>query len=313
MKKYLLLLLSAITLSAEPTFVETDRAKLFCTVEGKGSPIIVLHGGPGLSQDYLLPQMNKLAENHLVIFYDQRGSGKSEGGQNEALMQLSVFIEDIEAIRKNFGLEKVSILGHSWGGFLAMNYAIAYPEAIGKLILLNSMPSTSEDLELFLQEWTRRMTPHMDELNQIQNSKEFAAGDPDTMANYLQIIFRTYCALKESADVLQLQASPEANRKWIKTSEHFSQTLFAMPFNLDPDLKELSCKTLIVHSDRDPIPLSTAKHLSKVIPSSQLVVLKDCGHFPYVEKPEELFPILETFLNSSDRPQQREQPAESQN
>ncbi len=276
--------------------IETSNANLFCKTMGQGDPIIVLHGGPGLSYEYLMPQMGKLAENHLVIFYDQRGSGRSQGGDDTTDINIDMFVEDLDAVRKHFGFKKVSILGHSWGGFLAMQYAIAHSESVDKLILLNSMPATSEDLMLFLQEWSMRMEPFMEDLAKIKTSGEFIAGDPSTIEKYLKTIFRTYFAVDRKVDDLNLQISLQSSKNWIKTSDIFGGTLFAQPFDLTETLKKLPCKTLIVHGDQDPIPVVTAKHLHDNIPHSLFVVIQDCGHFPYVEQPQKLFPILDAFL-----------------
>lgn len=109
--------------------------------------------------------MSKLAASHLVIL-----AGPS-------LIQLEVFVKDLEAIRKEFGFDKVTILGHSWGGFLEMKYALSHPEAIDKLILLNSVPASPDEFALFFQEQSRRMDPHMEKLNEIEHSAEFIAGD----------------------------------------------------------------------------------------------------------------------------------------
>lgn len=276
--------------------IKTSEAELFYETLGQGNPVIVLHGGPGLSYEYLMPQMGKLAENNLVIFYDQRGSGRSQGGDSTANITVDMFVKDVDAVRKHFGFKKVSILGHSWGGFLAMQYAIAHPESIDKLILLNSLPATSEDTKLFLQEWSKRMAPFMEDLEKIKASIEFIAGDPATMETYLKMIFRTYCAVDQKVDDLNLQMSSQEGKNWVKTSDAFGGTLFTQPFDLTETLKKLPCKTLIVHGDKDPIPVLTAKHLHDNIPHSQFVVIQNCGHFPYVEQPEHLFSILDAFL-----------------
>ena len=277
-------------------FIQVDHAKLFCQSMGEGTPLIVLHGGPGLSQEYLHPYLNKLAENHFVIFYDQRGSGRSEGETDSTDINIKVFVNDLEKIRQHFGFKKVSILGHSWGGFLAMHYAISHPEAIDKLVLLSSLPASSEDFALFAKEYSHRMTPFMEELKQIQTSKEFVAGDPNTVANYLKIIFRTYCVAPERADELNFQASAQANVNFIKTSKIFQQTLLSSSFDLRDELKKLSCKTLIIHGDKDPIPLPTARTLHLNIKDSKFVTLENCGHFPYIEKRQEFFDAVGAFL-----------------
>jgi len=280
-------------------FIKTNDAQIFCRVFGKGEPIIVVHGGPGLSQDYLLPQMAKLAQTNLVIFYDQRGCGLSTGAINEDSIQIKTFVDDLEAIRKSFGYKKVTVLGHSWGGFLAMQYAIAHPHSINKLILLNTMPPSSEGFSLFIQEWMKRMAPYQDELKAIKDTPEFTKGNPSTIEKYYRIIFGRYCYNSEKADLLNLYMSPKASIDGAQVYEIFRQTLFTKSFNFQDQLKSLKIPTLIVHGDFDPIPPSTAEMLHQNIPDSQYILIKDCGHFPYVETPDELFKQLNTFLGGA--------------
>jgi proline iminopeptidase len=189
---------------AQEVTVQVDEAKLFCRSFGKGDPIIVIHGGPGLDQNYLLPYMVKLADSHRVIFYDQRSCGQSLGEMNENTIQITTYLEDLEAIRKSLGGQQVTVVGHSWGGFLAMNYAIHHPEAIHKLILLNTMPASSGEFLLFLQEWTKRMTPFLGEFTAIQESSELAKGDPLAIEKYYLIMFKRYCFDPEKALLLNV-------------------------------------------------------------------------------------------------------------
>lgn len=277
-------------------FIETNDAQIFCRVFGKGEPIIVIHGGPGLTQDYLLPHMAKLAQANLVIFYDQRGCGRSTGAINQDSIQINTFVDDLEAIRKFFAYEKVTVLGHSWGGFLAMQYAIAHPESIEKLILLNTMSPSSEGFSLFIQEWMKRMAPYQDELSAIKKTPEFAEGNPSIIEKYYRIVFGRYCYSAKKADLLNLYMSPKASIDGAQVYEIFRQNLFAKSFNFYDQLKLLKIPTLIVHGDFDPIPPSTAETLHQNIPGSHYILIKDCGHFPYVETPDELFKQLNVFL-----------------
>lgn len=152
---------SLLAVSEEQKVIVTNgQAQLFCRVMGKGFPIIVLHGGPGLSQDYLLPQMSELANNNLVIFYDQRGCGNSVSEVNSDSISIDSYISDLDAIRKHFGFQEVTLFGHSWGGFLAMKYALVHPESVASLILSNSMPASSDELGLFINEYVKRLSPH---------------------------------------------------------------------------------------------------------------------------------------------------------
>lgn len=286
--------------SSQELFVDASEAKLFCRAMGRGNPIIVIHGGPGLTQDYLLPNMSKLAEQNFVIFYDQRGCGKSTGLITSESISLDSFLKDIESIRKHFDLEKVTLLGHSWGGFLGMHYAIAYPQSVNKLILLNSIPASSDEFFLFLEEYVRRTSP-LQELHILKNKPEFAAGDPDIMERYYRLMFRTYCYDPEMADLLNLRMTREAALNGSKVYSLLSSGWLLKPYNLHESLKKLQNPTLIIHGDTDPIPLITAENIHKSIYNSKFFVIKNCGHFPYVEQPQELFRHLNYFLSSQNK------------
>lgn len=287
---------TSIYQDANETFVKADGAQIFCRVFGKGDPIIVIHGGPGLSQDYLLPQMARLAKDHLVIFYDQRGCGRSTGEINADTMQIKIFLNDLEAIKKSFGFKKVTILGHSWGGLLAMQYANGYPESIHKLILLNSVPASSEEHAQFGQEWIKRMAPYQDELKAIKETPQFVNGDPATVEKYNRIVFRQYCCNPKNADFLNLCMSQKAAVDGAKVLALFKQNFFSKTYNFYYQLKQINIPTLIIHGDCDPVPPSSAQNIHESIKGSKYILIKDCGHFPYVEAPEELFNYLNDFF-----------------
>lgn len=278
------------------TFIDSKNAKLFCRTMGKGKPLIILHGGPGLTQDYLLPQMVKLAESNFIIFYDQRGCGKSIGEINADTINIETFVSEIEAIRQAFHFDKISVLGHSWGGFLAMHYAISHPEHVDRLILANSMPASSEGLALFVSEWMKRTAPYQEELAAIHETKGFQEGDTDTIERLHRIIFRTYCYVPEKAHELSLRMTPLASVNGAKVYEMIRQNVFEKSFDLLPNLKNLNIWTLVIHGDFDPIPPVTAQSIHENIKNSKYIIMKDCGHFPYVEKPDEFFNEIREFL-----------------
>lgn len=280
------------------TFVTSGEAKLFCRVAGQGKPLIVIHGGPGLTQVYLLPQMYELAKNNLVIFYDQRGCGKSTVDINANTINIESFLNDIEAIRQAFNLDKISVLGHSWGGFLAMQYTIAHPERIDKLILSNSAPASSEGYALFGQEYMRRMAPYQEELEKIRSTQGFRDGDTCVMEQFYRLIFRQFCYIPEKADLLNLRMTSIPSLNGAKVSEIIRENVLDKPFNLNRDLNALEVSTLILHGDTDPVPPVTAKNIHENIPGSKYVLMKNCGHFPYVEDPTTYFRYINEFLNT---------------
>ena len=284
--------------SIKETFVPSGKAKLFCRVTGQGKPLIVIHGCPGLTQDYLLPQMYELAKNNFMIFYDQRGCGKSTVDINANTINIESFLNDIEAIRKAFNLDKISILGHSWGGFLAMQYTITYPERVDKLILSNSAPASSEGYALFGQEYMRRMSAYQKELEKISSSQGFRDGDTCVMEQFYRLIFRQYCYIPEKADLLNLRMTSIASLNGAKVSEILRENVLDKPFNLNKDSKALKVSTLILHGDADPIPPNTAQDIHEHISGSKYVLMKNCGHFPYVEDPATYFKHINEFLNT---------------
>jgi proline iminopeptidase len=281
--------------NSNEVFVVTKDAKLFCRTFGKGAPILVIHGGPGLTQDYLLPHMAKLAQNNQVIFYDQRACGRSIGEPDTASINLKTYLEDIDAIRKHFGLKKMIVLGHSWGGFLGFQYAITYPESVEKLILLNSGPISSDEYSLFAKEFFKRITS-FPEIEKIQKSQSFIDGDPATCERYYNLVFRTFCYNPEKANLLDLWMTRKASINFGKVNEIFNKNLLQKPYNYHEQAKALNMPTLIVIGDTDVIPISTSRSIHESIKSSKFVILKDCGHFPYVEQSEILFPMLFDFL-----------------
>ncbi len=111
--------------------------RLFYKVIGQGDTILILHGGPGLDHSYMLPQMAELAKTHTLIFFDHRGFGRSDFRLDSAQYQLVNFIDDIEEIRKAFGLQKINLLGHSYGAQLAIHYTLRYPANVRSLILMS--------------------------------------------------------------------------------------------------------------------------------------------------------------------------------
>ncbi len=277
-------------------FITCRDATLYCTTQGKGPPLLIIHGGPGLSHEYLW-QLEQLSEHALVIFYDQRGCGKSVAEITPETIHIATYIEDIEAIRKAFHFDKISILGHSWGGFLAMHYATIHPNHVEKLILSNTMPASSEDLLLFLHEYKLRTEPLQENLNRIKNSKAFQEGSPQAVQEYYELVFGTYCYHPETVKKLHLHMPQNACVSGARIAELIRLNIFMKPFSIYDSLQKLDIETLVIHGQNDPIPSATAKKIHESIRRSQFVVLSECGHFPYVEKPEAYFSHVQAFLN----------------
>lgn len=280
-------------------FVQVDQGKLYYQSFGSGTPIIVLHGGPGLDQTYLLPQMLALAKDHEVIFYDQRGSGKSlDTSVTPTLINTMQFVKDLDALRVHLGLNKVILLGHSWGGFLAMNYAIKYPDHVSALILMNTGPADFKGQKAFAQEYAKRTQSIKNEISAFSDEKAFEKLSADKINKMYKALFTVYFYNPKDVSELTLNMSEGSDKSGYKVLKVMSDTSWLKPeTNLFPQLEKLNVPTLIIHGQEDIIPLWTAKKIKDAIPQAQMITLEECGHFSYIEKPDQLFSRIDLFLS----------------
>ncbi len=278
-------------------YVEINDGKLFYQIVGKGDPIIVIHGGPGLDQGYLLPGMAALAKKYQVVFYDQRGSGRSVVTNiNPQHINTEQFVEDIETLRKSLGFSKVTLVGHSWGGFLALKYAIKYKANLSKLVVMNSLPATTAGIHDLAEEIDSRIEPSKTQLEQIEDSSQFLDNNPEAVADYYRVFFKHYVHNPNSLEKINTQLEPQGVATGLKVSKILEEEIFTRYIDLSDDLKKLKTPTLIIIGAEDIVPINTAKKMAKIIKGSKLVVLEQCGHFPYAEQPQAWLEAMKEFL-----------------
>ncbi len=276
-------------------FVKTANGQLYYQTMGQGDAVIVIHGGPGMDQGYLLPGMAALAKKHQVVFYDQLGCGRSTATViDESHITINSFVEDIETLRKALKFEKVTIVGHSWGGMLAMYYAVKYPKNIKKLVLMNTV--TSAGMEEFLDEVEKRTMPSAGEFEKLKASQEFIDSEPQAIAEYYRLFFQYYFHNPADLEKLNLQLEPKGTATGVKVAKILEESIFGKYTDQHDDLQKLKIPTLIIRGESDVIPMSAANSMAHSIKGSKLVVLKNCGHFPYIEQPAQWLEAVEMFL-----------------
>ena len=280
-------------------YISVESGKLFYQRFGKGDPILVVHGGPGLDQGYLLPQMLELAKDHEVIFYDQRGSGRSlEASIDLKYIRSDQFAKDLETLRLKLGLKKVALIGHSWGGFLSMSYAIKYTANVSSLILVGSVPADYKGQKAFADEFNKRMHSIKHKIDPLFNQKTLSALSKEQINDAYRDLFSVYFEKPSNIQKLTLDMSKKSAIGGFKVLSLMLKTSYFTPdCNLIPALRRLTVPTLIIHGNQDIIPIDTAKTIHKVISGSKVVYLNDCGHFPYIEKPNEFFSSIRSFLS----------------
>ncbi len=275
--------------------VAINGTELYLKTIGQGEPILVIHGGPGLDHTYFLPQMEGLAKDHELIFYDQRASGKSASNLDSSQISIDIFVEDIEAIRKQTKQEKLNILGHSFGGILAMKYAIKYPEQVNKLILSNSSGASS----VFMKNEAKRLQERITEEDRFEQelifkSTNFQGGKASAYEDLFRIFFRKEFANRALADSLTL-TFPANFAKNSRLLSYLSRDMGAN-YDFSADLKNITAPTLVVYGDYEILSESAGKQIAETVPNATFVLLEDCGHFPFIEQPTVYFKTINDFL-----------------
>lgn len=283
--------------TAREVYAPVDRAMLFCQVFGVNNPpMFVLHGGPGLGQNYLLPHMQMLGRHFNAIFYDQRGTGRSKGGDEWHADPFATYVNDLEELRRFFDLKKVSLLAHSWGGVLATLYALAYPENVNKIIYVNCVPLSTADYMDFVEHRRSIVDSNKEQLAAIHDTDAFKNGDPETVKKYYEVYFKKYFTNPELEKELSLTMSREAALNNFKIYDLFYNHALQHPFELYSRLKQLNKSSLIIACDNDVIPLHYMERLHQGIPASEFCLIKGSGHFPYIEQPQLLYKAIDQFM-----------------
>jgi proline iminopeptidase len=294
MRRLLVLaLLLTLPLSAA-TFKSDDGVTLHYEVLGKGEPVVLLSGGPGFSPEYLRPIAETLQKNYAAVLFHQRGTGRSmlEKYDGEVL-DFKRLIADVDALRRELKQEKLNIVAHSFGGILSMMYAREHPDRIRALALIDSggptlsaVPKFNTNLEARfsaeekarIKEWSdpeRRKADHKRAVLEITKAKTAAYFADRTKASLLI----------ESMD-----------------EETFNDAVFwgvvmqMMALDIRAGLDKVKAPVLVIHGKQDP--LESAQEVHATFPGSTLVLIENAGHFPWLEKPAEVYGPLRSFLAS---------------
>ena len=266
----------------------------------KAPKLVVLHGGPGADHCYLLPQMLHLGERYDLLFYDQRGGGRSRtDAQTPITWQMHV--EDLGAVAIEFGLEPLSIVGYSWGAMLALLYATEQrrnPHLIppARLSLINPAPLTLEYRRQFEAEFARRQqSPEIQRLREELAASGLKEKNP---AAYRQRAFELGVAgyfsdPRKARDLTPFRVVARVQQSvWESLGD----------FDLIRDLEGIKIPLIVIHGRDDPIPLASTVEAARAL-GTNLVVLDECGHVPYVEQPQRLFAALDPFLDETNPPE----------
>lgn len=275
--------------------VDINGAKIFCKTLGDGEPLVIVHGGPGLAHDYLFDPFKQLSDNYKLIFYDQRGCGKSQEFNEGESSTMETMVEDLEGVRKEFKLEKMNLVGQSWGAVIALNYIFKYPDRVKYLILLEPAPGSSEYIQNVQQTIMSRLSKEeIERLVKISQSPDLRTS-PELFKEFMNIRMKTYFYNSTYASKKNFNYfDTERIKKFFASSALFGPYL--MSYSLYDKMRNISCPTLIIHGDYDVIPTEAIERMGKEIKNAEVHIVKECGHFVHIEKPEFYFNTIRSFI-----------------
>lgn len=267
--------------------------------EGTGVPLVCLHGGPGSDSRGLGP-LEPLGDERRVVRYDQLGSRLSSRPSDPALWSVELFVEQLASLREALGLERIHLLGHSWGGMLALEYALTRPAGLASLVLSSTLSSAA-----FWREEALRLRAELPpEIRDALDEHE-AAGTTDT-PEYREamgaFLHRHLCRLDPWPPLLEelLEATNREvyNAMW-GPSEAFPTGVLA-GWDVTPRLGEIEVPALVLCGRHDEATPRQAEAIARGLPHAELVVFEESAHLALVEEPERYLATVRGFLARSE-------------
>jgi proline-specific peptidase len=262
-------------------------------------PLLVLHGGPGATHDYLESLEAMASTGRRVIFYDQLGCGNSDHPHNPSLWTVELYVEEVGAVRRALGLDHLHLLGQSWGGMLGMEYALTQPSGLASLVVSDSPASMRQ----WVEEANRlrsELPPEVQET--LSRHEEAGTTDDPAYEAATQVFYRRHvCRLDPWPDYVQrafakLAENPEVYNTMNGPNEfHVIGTL--KDWNIVDRLGEIRVPTLLLSGRYDEATPAIVETIQQRIPGAEWVIFEQSSHMPHAEEPDRYMQVLDGFLS----------------
>jgi proline iminopeptidase len=279
--------------------VDVEGGGVRYRILGEGErALVLLHGGPGGGSLYLKPLERLAGPDRRVVVYDQLGCGASDRPQDPSLWRADRFVGELETLRAQLGLEGFDLYGHSWGGMLATDYALAHQEHLRSLVLA----STIADAALLKREMARLLDAFPDELRAtLRRHEEAGTTQSPEYEEAIMAVYRVHLCRCDPWP-------PEV----VKTFEEFAMDVyvpmwgpseFAYTGNLSDwnrvdELHRIRVPTLITVGRHDELTPACSEQIHQRLPHSRLVVFEEGSHMTFWEEPERYLQVVDDFLRS---------------
>ncbi len=286
----LLLLFSDKIFCQQEYFIQgNDGTNLNIREYGQGEPIIILAGGPGLNASYMQPVVDSLSSGFRCIVLNQRGTDGSRLDQvDSASLTMDLYAGDIEALRQHLGLQKLTLLGHSWGGMLEMVYLSKFPDHVNKLVMLDPGGPSPHFMKTFSEGIQNRLTDQ--EKQEVRRLDSL--GLPDLKARWPGYFYDRNRALATQSSVnSDLLGQKEVPELTVKNYFAYSDVMIAA-------LKKTTVPVFLIQGEEDPMGMMTIRDILIALPQTKIHLIRNCGHLPWLENRPQVNEMLR-FLRAS--------------
>lgn len=285
--------------------VEWNGRETWCEIEGDigpsaRPPVLLLHGGPGLPSDYLAPLLALADSGRAIVRYDQLGCGNSAfAGEDDTLWIIDTFVDELGQVTEQLGLDRFYLFGHSWGGWLALEYTIARrPSRLAGLVLAStcsSLPRFAEvtrGLKAQLPPGTRKALDHHEEAG-TTDSEEYFGAFMEYASRWLirtEIPDHLMASVgRKNDDIYQIMQGPEWNvngnlKDWDVTDR----------------LGEIDVPVLVTSGRHDEMTPELVAPMVQRIPHAEWVIFEDSAHMAFIEETHRYLETVDGFLTNAD-------------
>lgn len=263
---------------------------LFRDVVGEGPPLLLMHGGLGFDHSYFRPWLDPLGSDFQLIYYDHRGNGRSGEPEDWSAVDHAMWAEDADALREELGHERIVLFGHSYGGFLALEYALRHPERLSGLILCSTAPA-ADYMEESVSIAAERGTAEQFEVltTRLGTVLPDEATFRDAFRRLLPLYFHRYDEAVGS----------EMLRRMCTRVDAFNHAFLRCltTYDVREDLARIDVPTLVLGGRHDWFPSLEAgpERVAAGIPGAELVIFEESGHFPFIEEQDRFVSVVRTW------------------
>ena len=279
--------------------VAVPGGEIFGTRRGSGPAAIYLHGGPGVGAEHLMGLVEEVDGLFNGVLPQQRGLHPST---LEGPRDVETHVADEIALLDQLGWERAWLIGHAWGGHLAMHIAVAHPERVTGLILFETLgPLPDGGSDALVANLVARLTPEERAALDALIARQTAGDeDPAIMRDILQTLWPSYAYVHGNVtppSTLRLEIPlPGEQTTMESVAAHFAAG------TLERGLPALDMPVLLIHGEGDPMPMASTTDTAALIPGAHVEVVDEAGHFPWIERPGEVRRIVESFLAEHPAP-----------